>query len=136
MDLVRDRIDPEKAKRGTKFNLDDDTWVKVRRWNNPEYRTRILELREDWITANKHPEDQTLPDDVTRDIMAKAMSECVLVDWGGFFKDGEELPFSVKAAYDFLSDEGFEEEMMRIINAANSRARFMTERAKVKLKKS
>lgn len=136
MDLVRDRIDPEKAKLGSTYNLDETTSVKVRRWNNPEYRTKILELREEWISEHKHPEDQVLPEDVTRDIMAKAMSEHILVDWSGFTKDGEVLPYSQGAAYEFLSDEGFEEEMMRIINASNTRASFLTERKKAKVKKS
>lgn len=136
MDLVKDRIDPQKAKMGAPYNLDGTTTVQVRRWNNPDYRTRILELREDYIGQNQIGEDETLPEEVTRQVMARAMSEHVLVGWSGITRDGKEVPYSQEAAYEFLCDEGFEEEMFKIINASNSRERFLTDRKEQKVKKS
>ena len=136
MDLVKDRIDPEKAKKGTAYSLNDTTTVQIRRWNNAEYRRALLDMREEKLAELKLADDAKLPDDVSRDIMAKAMSEHIVVGWHGFTRNGKAVAYTSAKAYEFLSDEGFEDEMFRIINASANRERFLADRKVARVKKS
>jgi hypothetical protein len=78
---------------GVVVDLGDGGWVKVARAGNPENRKMLKRL----IAPHKAAlRSDRLPDDVLEKLTIKAMSETILLDWGGLEDEGKPLPAYTK----------------------------------------
>jgi len=57
-------------------------------------------------------------------IMAKAVSETILLGWKGLQMDGKELKYSTEKAYEILADPTAEEFLALILEYAQDNERF------------
>ena len=95
-------VDAKKEREGTWIPISEDARVKIARFNNPEHRKVMDELRKPYRGLLIGGRD--LPEDVTEEIILQSLSRAVLVDWEGFeSEEGEPLPYSSQAAYDALA---------------------------------
>ena len=79
--------------------IGEDAGIRLARIGNPRY-TRVLRAK---IRGKERQlQLRTLPDDVTDRLYCEALAEAVLLDWRGFTRDGEALPYSREAAVDVL----------------------------------
>lgn len=137
VDLVRDKIDSEKAKQGVWVDITDFGRVKIRRWNNPDYRNRAMDLRDAKLEElGKTPQDM-LSDDESFEIMVKAACEEIIVDWEGIEADGKPVAYDSKLAIAAFTDpdDSWRDEFNLIVSAANSREKYARERKEENTKK-
>ena len=76
----------------------------IARANNTNFKHKFRTL----ISPHKYQMDnnQTIPDEVSEDIMLRCYSETILVGWNGMKDaDGKEIPYSNKNAYELLKDD-------------------------------
>lgn len=137
VDLVRDKLDFKKSNDGVWVKIRDFGEVKIRRWNNPEYRKTALVLREAKLEELGKDPDFILSEEESYDIMVKAACQDVILDWKGIESDGQPVPYSQElASSTFLDpDEAWKDQFYDIVAAANERAKFVRERREANAKK-
>lgn len=93
-DLGTIRIDTEASTKGVWVPYIGDIELLIARNGNPKYEEVVARL------VQENP-------DLTRretEIRDRAMAEAILLDWKNVQVDGEDIPYSVEKAYEFLSD--------------------------------
>lgn len=128
MDIEFDAMDPEKLEKGAWDKLDEETEIRVRRANNPQFRKRLEELREEAVRKLGVDEEDRIPEEVSRDILAQAAAEYLLTDWRGMTSGGEEFPYSQEAALSLLRDRRHEVFLGQVLLKANDQELFRTKR--------
>ena len=138
VDLVRDRLDSTKANEGIWEEITDFGKVKLRRWNNSDYRNAALALRDVKLEELKKAPNEQLSEDESFEIMVRAACQFVIVDWEGIESNGEPIPYDPKLAIDaFLDpDDSFRDEFNLIVAAAANRQNYTRERKEATAKKS
>lgn len=79
--------------------------LKIARANNSKFRSLFMRLTKPYQKDLSAQNASSLDENVMRDIMAKALSEAILMDWDNFIIDGEAIPFSKENAYSLLYND-------------------------------
>lgn len=90
----------ESEEEGVWVELNAKTAFKVRAFNAKavgDLRDKLMKPYQTLVRANI-----PIPDEKNEEIGLKVISGAVLVDWRGVVIAGEEVPFSIDAAYDLL----------------------------------
>lgn len=137
VDLVRDRADPARSAEGVWADIRDFGRVKIRRWNNKEYRDAALKLRGEKLEELKMLPTADLPDEHTFGVMVQAACEHVIVDWEGIESEGMPVPYTPEVGIEtFAEEEGpWRDEFNLIVNAASDRSKYALERIEDNTKK-
>jgi len=86
---------------GVWMDIGDGASLKVARVGNPRYRKRIAQLTKPY---KRQIRSDTLPEDLSDELVLKAFSETILLDWKGIEDDkGKAIKYSQEAAYKLLS---------------------------------
>jgi hypothetical protein len=93
-DLGKVRINVDLSTEGVWLPYIEDIELRIARNGNPRYEECVQRL------VQNNP-------DLTRaesEVVDRAMAETVLLDWKNVQVNGEDIPYSVEKAYEFLSD--------------------------------
>lgn len=92
--------DPVLEKEGVWFDIGDGAHVRVAAMNNPNWQ-RVMRAK--FKGRERQLQLKTLSDDVATKLVIEATAETILLDWKGFTRNGEPLPYSREAAIDVLT---------------------------------
>jgi len=76
--------------------------LKIARLNNPKFQRAFKKFTRPY---QKEMRKGTLDNDISKEILAKAMAEGLLVDWKDFVVDDQEIPYSRDAATSLLIND-------------------------------
>lgn len=116
-------------------NENDGVWValkggievKLRSINYEPYQTLVERLKAPHRRTTRA--DTTLPEKVLREIIAKAISAEILVDWKGISDDAGEIKFTPAKAYEILVDPVYAAFLDDVVFAAGQRETFLEDAA-------
>lgn len=100
MKISKFATDLDLEEEGVWVEIGDGAKLKVARVGNPRYRERIRQLTKPYRNQIR---SSTLPEDISDDLVLKAFSECILLDWEGLEDDkGKPITYSKEHAYELL----------------------------------
>lgn len=86
---------------GVWVDIGDGAQLKIARIGNPRYQKVIRRLRAPYRAQIRN---KTIPEDVSDDLVVKAIAECILLDWKGLEDDnGKSIKYSQDRAYELLT---------------------------------
>lgn len=137
VDIVRDRLDKQLAQDGIWKEIEGFGEVKLRRWNNPEYRKLGVELRDLKLEELGLGPEGTMDDETAFKVMVETACHTVIVDWRGIESDGEPLPYSPEVGIAVFNDEddAWRDEFYLIVAAASDRNNYVQKRLEANVKK-
>ena len=138
VDLVRDRIDTQKTKDGVWVPIKDFGEVKLRKWNNEEFRKLAVKFRNERAAELGLGEEDDLDIVEAQKVMYRAACYEVVVDWRGITSDGEEVPYTPELGEQVFCDpeEAWADQIGEIVRISTERAKFLQERTDANVKKS
>jgi len=95
MDVTRAFTDPRLELDGAWTDYRDGSRVKVARIGNPAFTRALAKSNRTTRAKKQDPEEEQRQ-------LCKIMSETILLDWSGFTRAGEPLPYSSATAYELL----------------------------------
>lgn len=96
------KTDPKKEVEGVIIPMDDTSWIRVARMNNPKF----LEYMQEAMKPHKQAVRlQTLPEAVAERVYIEGVAHTILLEWGGFTDEGEELKPTVENRIAMLSSK-------------------------------
>lgn len=102
MKISRFATDLNLEENGVWVDLGDGGQLLIARMSNPAYRDRIRILTKPY---KRQIRNDSLEEGILDDLIIKAMSETVLLDWKGIEDDkGKPIKYSTKNAYELLRD--------------------------------
>lgn len=100
MKISRFATDLGLEEEGVWVDIGEGAQLKVARVGNPRYRSRVRELSKPY---KRQIRADILPEDMSDEIVLRAFSETILLDWKGIEDDnGEPIPYSHENAYELL----------------------------------
>jgi len=101
MDFEKFRTDEKLEQEGRWFPVGEGAECKIARTGNPRYK----EMLRSKLGVYEQSLQQRLLDDDTADAMLiEVMAKTILLDWKGFEKEGENVPYSVKTAIEQMTE--------------------------------
>lgn len=101
MDLSTIRRNEQAEVEGVWFPIDKTTRLKIARAYTKKYGDLFKDKTRDYRFMM---ENEMLDEEISAEIMADIMSQCVLLDWEGLTINGEDIPYSQVKAYEILKD--------------------------------
>jgi hypothetical protein len=102
MRLSTMKVDPELESKGVWVDFGEGFECLIARDQNPEHRALLRRLMKKYRGFDEIPEDRA------REIDAKAMAKCIVLDWRGLLDDDDtEIPYSEGKAYEILVDPAY-----------------------------
>lgn len=137
VDLVRDKVDAKMSSDGVWVDIANFGRVKVRRWNNRDYRTKVLALRDAKLEELKLGVDVDLPEQYSYPIMVAGACHCVILEWDGVESDGKPIAYTPEIGIQTFSEEEgpWRDEFNAIVIASSERANYIAKRREATLKK-
>ena len=122
MDLSKFKTDGDLSQNGVVVDIGEGATVTVARSNNEKF-TKSLRA-----TAKKYGRSfKSLADDKLERLLMESYCGTVLLNWSGFKKDGEDLPFSRETAIELLLDKEYVDLRKLIEDLADEPETFRTE---------
>jgi hypothetical protein len=121
MDLSEVKVDGKTQSEGVWVEHDTETSFLVARMGNPKFKQRFGALM---APHQRRYDAGKLSNEMQSQIMAKAVSETILLGWKGLQMDGKELKYSTEKAYEILADPTAEEFLALILEYAQDNERF------------
>ena len=125
MDLAEVKVDRKTQNEGVWVAHDMTTSFLIARMGNPKFKTRFNSLM---APHQRKYEAGKLDMEMQGQIMARAVSETILLDWKGLTLDGKEIKYSKEKAFEILSDATAEEFLALILEYAQDNERFRNEK--------
>jgi len=125
MDLAEVKVDRKTQNEGVWVEHDMTTSFLIARMGNPKFKTRFNALM---APHQRKYEAGKLDMEMQGQIMARAVSETILLDWRGLTLDGKEIKYSKERAFEILSDATAEEFLALILEYAQDNERFRNEK--------
>lgn len=125
MKLSKFKIDHNVAEEGQWVDIGDGVELKIARMGNRKYNETIRRLSK----PHKYQIDNdTLPQEISEEIMNKAVAECILLDWKGLEDDdGQPINYSRQKAFELLSDPDLAPFKRQVIGIAQTDETFRNE---------
>lgn len=124
MDLKSLKVNKKKQTEGVWVEHDLQTSFLVARMGNPRFKERFNAL----MAPHQRKFDAgKLSAEMSSQIMARAVSETILLDWKGLALDGKDVKYSKEKAYEILSDPTAEEFLAVIIEYAQDNENYRNE---------
>lgn len=102
MKLSRFTTDSTLELNGVWVDIGEGAKLLVARVGNPRYRERLRALMKPY---KRQVRTDTLPEDLSEDMVLRAFSETILLGWEGLEdEDGKAVPYSREKAYELLRD--------------------------------
>ena len=125
MDLTNVKVDKKTQSEGVWVEYDNETSFLVARMGNPKFKQRFTAL----MSPHQRKFDAGKLDmEMQSQIMARAVSETILLDWQGLKMDGKELKYTKEKAFEILSDPTAEEFLAIIIEYAQDNENYRNEK--------
>lgn len=108
-DLNTIKVDPKLASEGKWCEFLGGEFL-IARWNNRKADALRSQLQSEFYTEYlkaKTDEEKEKMEEKYTEIQCQVMSEAILLDWKNVGQGDKEIPFSPKAAFDFLVDPAF-----------------------------
>lgn len=125
MDLAEVKVDRKTQNEGVWVEHDMTTSFLIARMGNPKFKARFNSLM---APHQRKYEAGKLDMEMQGQIMARAVSETILLDWKGLTLDGKEIKYSKERAFEILSDATAEEFLALILEYAQDNERFRNEK--------
>lgn len=97
-------VDDKKVEEGT-WTTYRGVRLKIARGNNPKFRALFMKLTKPYQKQLVNQNLAALDEETMKDIMARVMSETILLDWNNFSIDGKEVPYTKENAYALLYND-------------------------------
>lgn len=129
VDLVKDRIDSDKAKEGIWVDIPNFARVRIRRWNNEDFRRRSNELRLKTLEDLRMKSSANLTDEQAFPIMVQAACETVITEWDSsqVTEGGKPVRYTPEKGFEVFSSPDWREEFLSIVQEATDREQFVVE---------
>lgn len=101
MDLKSYKVDPVKVTDGVWEDFGDGTSILLARMGNSYYEKELKKLATPY---KRQIRTNTVSDTVYNDLINKAVSKTVILNWKGLKEDGKEIKYSPEKAYELLSN--------------------------------
>ena len=124
MDLNSVQLDLDKEKEGVWVDIDATTRLCIARMYNPKFNKLFEKLAAPYKNAVKRG---MLGDDKANELMNKAISKTILIDWEGLTSDGKPLKYSPDTAFDILNDKRYVTFRQMILDVAEDEAVYRAE---------
>lgn len=119
--------DVDKTDNGAWVAVSEGVSFKLARLNRPEYvayRTKIQEEHSVELTVLRSTQKYKELEALSAKLYAKVLANTIVKDWEGVTYDGDEIPFTVEACENLLSDPRMVDLVNHLTNLANSRETF------------
>lgn len=124
MDLAEVKVSNKAQNEGVWVDYDGETSFLIARMGNPKFKARFTALM---APHQRRFDAGKLSQEMQSQIMAKAVSETILLGWKGLKMDGKEITYSADKAFDILNDPTAEEFLALILEYAQDNERFRNE---------
>jgi len=123
MKISQFATDLDLEENGVWVDIGDGGQLLVARMGNPNYTRVVRELSKPYRSRIRKG---TMPDEISDEILFKAMSQTILLGWSGIEDDkGKEIKYSSDAAYDLL--KGMKDFRILVSELANEQMAFRRE---------
>ncbi len=132
MDLSRFKTDQKRCVEGVWVALDEETEIKIARYNNPQFRELMqkkLAPYKTLVRANR------LGEDLAEKIMVEAYVETILLDWKNLLVDGQKVPYSKETAKKILQDSKYSDFRELVVQLSQDMELFRSEEVEETVKK-
>jgi hypothetical protein len=94
-DLNEFKVDDKKELEGIVVHMSPKRWIRVARLGNRLFRDMYQEKMQPYEAAQR---SGFLKDEVQEGIIRETAARTILIDWGGFTENGQEVPYSPENA--------------------------------------
>ena len=101
MDLREYKTDPQLEEEGKEIEVDEETTIKIARFNNPAFRRMQDRLTEPYQKAVGRGK---ISDATAGKILSRCMAKHIIKGWKGLRLDGKEIPYSEEKALELMLD--------------------------------
>lgn len=101
MDLREYKTDPQLEEEGKEIVVDEDTTIRIARFNNPAFRKMQERISEPYQKAVGRGK---ISDATAAKILARCMAKHIIKGWKGLRLDGKEIEYSEEKALELMSD--------------------------------
>jgi hypothetical protein len=122
MDLSKFKTDGKLSQEGVVIDLGDNSTVTVARAGNEKFNKSLRAVAKKFGHSFK-----SLGDEKLERVVMECYVGTVLLNWSGFKKDGQDLPFSKESAVELMLDKEYVDLRTLIENLANEPETFRRE---------
>ena len=101
---------------GVRVPLEDGAWIKVRHSRSRPVQDARREAEKKLRRSKGYIVNKDLSELETLEVIREALVEAGVIDWGGFRRDGQDVPFSKDELRTWLGISTFEEQVRTLCN--------------------
>jgi len=101
MDLREYKTDPQLEEEGKEIVVDEDTTIRIARFNNPAFRKMQERISEPYQKAVGRGK---ISDATAAKILSRCMAKHIIKGWKGLRLDGKEIEYSEEKALELMLD--------------------------------